>query len=608
MKAIAIRPIRSTQVPDKSSSIAKPEQSPRRLSTPRRLTTCVAAVLATAISVFAFEVTSAAEATLFADVIYDNGSIVTNVLEGREVEAVAVLGGLIVATGDSDHVMSLAGPQTKIVDLQGRTVLPGFYDNHNHIGGERDARVIDWEHIQSRQELLDALAERASELSDGEWILGTLQNENMPQAKLPTRWEMDEVTPDNPVAMRRGHITLANSLAMKLADITSDTPTPPGGGIDRNDDGEPIGWFWEGAGRRLVMDAVPPPPPTPDDIAEEGIRKQLTELLSYGITSVNVPGMRPHTLRWIQDVYRQWGNELPRATVQIRLSPGYDSYDNTDEGVAVSIDELSGLSFVTGFGNNRLKLGAVKMSIDGGFSAAAFNTLEPYPNREEEYYGVVRIPEDVLYRVSSRAHQLGWQLGIHAIGDGAVQMATDVLARILAENPREDHRHFLHHVSVLPPEATLKKLAENEILVASQPNFTYSLGPYNASPALSPERLQTNNPQKSLLDHNIRVSYGSDGMPTGPLVGIYAAVTRKGVDGKVYGPGERVSLRQAIQMYTLAPAYMNFCEDSRGTIEKGKVADMVVLGEDIFSVAPERLMEIPIDMTIVAGKVLFVRE
>jgi hypothetical protein len=549
--------------------------------------------------------TAFAQDAIAPDTIFRNGRIYTNTADGAFAEAAAVLDGRIAAVGDFDRIERLAGTATEIVDLNGRVVLPGFYDNHVHLGAETDTRVQDWEHIASKEALLAALADRAAELPAGEWILGTLQNENMPQARLPTRWEIDTVTPDHPVSMRRGHITLANSLAMDLAGITNDTPAPPGGSIDRNERGEPTGWFWEGAGRRLVMHAVPPPPSTPDDVAMRRLRAQLTDLFRYGITSLNVAGMRPHTLRWMQAVYAKWGDELPRATVQLRLSPGYDSYDDVEVGIAAAIEELESLSFVTGFGHDRLKLGAVKMSIDGGFSAAAFLTLEPHPNHDDEYYGVQRIPQHVLYEVGRRAHELGWQLGIHAIGDGAIELTADTLARIVTEHPRDDHRHFMHHVSVLPPDSTLQKIAENDLLVASQPNFTYSLGPYNASPALSAARLQTNNPQRSLLSRGIRVSYGSDGMPTGPLVGIYAAVTRKGVDGKVYGPDERVSLEDAIRMYTLESAYLTFDEDERGTIETGKVADMIVLGEDIFGVSPERIMDIPIDMTIVGGRILY---
>jgi predicted amidohydrolase YtcJ len=160
----------------------------------------------------------------------------------------------------------------------------------------------------------------------------------------------------------------------------------------------------------------------------------------------------------------------------------------------------------------------------------------------------------------------------------------------------------------MPPDDTLDIMAKYDILVASQPNFTYSLGPHNAAPALSPERLATNNPQKTLIDRNIKLSYGSDGMPTDPRVGIYAAVTRKGEDGKVYGPQEAVSLPDAIRMYTQAPAYLNFLEDERGSITPGKVADFVVLGRDIYETDPEQLMSLPVDMTIVGGKLVYTRK
>ncbi len=541
-----------------------------------------------------------------ADVIYENGRVYTNVLNQTAVQAVAVRDGEILAVGSTAEMEKLAGSSTAKVDLLGRAMLPGFYDNHIHLGSDGDRRVQDWEAVSSKEELLAKLAERAAALPKGEWILAGLANETMPQERLPTRWEMDAVTPDHPVSMRRGHITLANSLAMKLANVTDATEAPPGGGIDRNDKGQAIGWFREGSGRRMIMKAVPPPPRAPDAEAEAELRSQLTKLLPLGITSINVAGMRPEDMRWMQEVYEKWGEDLPRSTVQLRLWPGYDAYDDALEGAEASIKEMESLGFKTGYGTDRLKIGAIKTSIDGGFSAAAFWTLEPYPGHHDEY-GVVRIPKEAFYRLAKRANQLGWQLGTHAIGDAAVKMVVEVYKQVLDEDPRPDARLFVHHFSVKPPEETLKIMEDYHILVASQPNFTYSLGPYNASPALSPERLATNNPQKTIIDHNIVISYGSDGMPTDPRVGIYAAVTRKGEDGKVYGPQEAVTLPVAVDLYTQAPAYLNFLENERGSITPGKVADFVVLGQDIFSTDPEQLMSLPIDMTIVGGKVLYQR-
>lgn len=544
-------------------------------------------------------------AELTADVVYYNGKIVTVNDDFALVEALAVREGKIIAVGSNSAVRRLASADTRLVDLQGKTVLPGFYDGHNHIGpGNLDPNVQDWRDVASREELFEALQRRAAELPEDGWVVGNLRNENMPQHILPTGLDIDKVVPDHPVFLRRGHITVVNSLAMRMARITRATPEPPGGAIEKNEKGELIGWLREGSGRRLVSRIMPPPPPPDEKAAREGIRDSLQNLLSYGITSVNVPGVGPSQLRWFQDVYALWGEKLPRATVQIRVNPGYDVYDDALEGAEAAIRVIEGLSFHTGFGDDRLKLGAIKMSIDGGFSAAGFWTIPAYPNRPD-YHGVIRIPEEALYRVGKRAHDLGWQLGIHAIGDGAIKMCVDVFERILKESPRPDHRHYIHHFSVMPPEQTFKQMAELGVSVCSQPNFTYSLGPYNASPGLTEERLATNNPQRTLLEYGIPLSYGSDGMPTGPLVGIYAAVTRKGVDGKVYGPEESLTVQEAIKAYTWGPAYQNFDEKERGSLEVGKVADMVVLSEDILTVDPERIKDLWVEQTVLAGQVLY---
>jgi predicted amidohydrolase YtcJ len=546
-----------------------------------------------------------AQSSLPPDVIYHTGKIFMGNEDSDIVEALAVRDGRIIAVGSSADLERLASDETRLVDLQGKTVLPGFYENHNHVSaGNLDPRVQNWRDIASREDLLTALSERAAELPTGEWIIGTLRNENMPQHKLPTRWEIDEVVAGHPVFLRRGHISVANSLALQQAGITSDTPDPPGGKIEKNDDGEPIGWQRESSGHRQVTGVIPPPPPPDANQARDQIQDQLESLLSHGITSVNVPGVRPEELGWFQDVYSRAGERIPRAIVQLRVRPGYDQYDDAMEGADSANAEIEALSFHTGFGNERMKLGAIKMSIDGGFSAAGFWTIPGYPDRPD-YHGVIRIPEEALYRVAKRAHDRGWQLGIHAIGDGAVQMSVNVLERIVTESPRPDHRHYIHHFSVMPPEETFRKMVKWGILVSSQPNFTYSLGPYNASPGLTPERLETNNPQRTVLRYGIPLSYGSDGMPTGPLVGIYAAVTRKGVDGKVYGPDERLTIEEAVRAYTMGSAYQNFDEDNWGSLEIGKFADMVILNEDILTVDPDRIKDLWVEQTIINGVLVY---
>lgn len=220
---------------------------------------------------------------------------------------------------------------------------------------------------------------------------------------------------------------------------------------------------------------------------------------------------------------------------------------------------------------------------------------------------MIRIPAEAFYPVPRRAHELGWQLVIHTMGDGAVKMVVDQLERILEEMPRENHRHYLHHVAVKPPEETIDKMARLGIGVSSQPSFTVGLGAF-AVEALAGEREATMNPTKSLLDAGVWVSWDSDGAPYGPRVSLWTGITRKGWDDAVYGAEEAVSREEAIRLHAWAPAYQTFDENNRGTIEVGKFADFVVLGENIFTVDADRIRYIPILKTIVSGKVIYTAE
>jgi len=543
-----------------------------------------------------------AQGALEPDVVFVNGKIITLDGAGRIVEAVAARDGRIVAVGTNREIRALAGQSTRVIDVQGRTVIPGFYDNHAHLGTGRDPSIQEWDHISSWEELAAALRARAREVPEGEWIQAHLSTERLPEQVLPTRRELDRVVPNHPVALHRMHVMLVNSLALEKAGITRDTPDPRGGRIDRDERGEPNGILREQPAHRLVERVIPEWQPDPES-AEQTLRNQLRHLASLGITSVNVPGVRPHVLPRLQKVYERWGDELPRVTVQIRISPGFDMYDDPEEGIRTELGYIEGLRFYTGFGNDRIKLGAIKMSVDGGMTGQAAWLIDPYKH-DPDFHGVVRIPPEVLYAVGRRAHDLGWQLGIHAIGDAAVQAAVDVLDRILTESPRDDHRHYLHHIEVKPPEATLDKMARHGIIAAMQPNFTYSLAPYVEN-ALAQEKLGSVNPQKELIERGIRISFGSDGLPLGPLVGIYAAVTRKGINGVVYGPDQRIGVLDALRYYTLGSAYMTFDEDERGSIEVGKYADMTVLSGDILTIDPERILDLQALMTVVGGEVIY---
>lgn len=438
-----------------------------------------------------------------------------------------------------------------------------------------------------------------------EWIVGALSREVWPNQILPTRDDLDTGTTANPVMLTRGpHTTVLNSMALEWAEIDRATTFPGGGHIGHDANGEPDGRLYDSA-RRLAAGIAPPARDTGFDFDQgvENLRNVLLQFASAGITSVNVACVKPEELRYFQALYARHGDELPRAVLQIRLRPGFDVYDDLEQSVGVAIAEMEALGFVTGFGNERLRIGAIKMSVDGGLSAPAYWSLEPYEDRPD-YTGAIRIPAEAFYPVARRAQQLGWQLGIHALGDGAVQMVVDELEKILQEFPRDDHRHYLHHVAVKPPPATLRKMACYKIGVASQPAFTVGLGAF-AVESLAGERETTMNPTRSLLDARIWVSWGSDGAPYGPRVTLWTGITRKGWDDRVYGADEAVGRELALRLHTWAPAYQNFLEDEQGTIEAGKRADFTIVGENFMTMDADRIRYLPLVATIVGGKQIY---
>lgn len=580
---------------------------------PRVLTLTVPAATLV-LSLVGCRTSNRADAASGPDVVYHGGTIVTANETFDVVEAVAVEDGRIVAIGSVDEVRAQAGPDTRDVDLEGATMLPGFFDNHVHAGGGGGS-LMEWKGgmisevpawlrgITTNEALYEAIRDRAASLGPGEWVMGSLSREIWPNQTLPDRWDLDAAVADRPVYLTRGpHTSIMNSRVLELAGITRQTEFIGGGEVSKDESGEPDGRLYDAA-RRLVADVLPDDDargPVPFEQQIENLRHRMLEFASMGVTSVNVASVRPRQIRLFQATYERYGEQLPRATLQLRLSPGYDTWDDLSEGVRASIEEMESLGFVTGFGNDRLRLGAIKMSIDGGLSAPVFWSLEPYESRPD-FQGVIRIPAEAFYPVAKRAHELGWQLGIHTMGDGAVKMVVDQMERILSESPRDGHRHYLHHVAVKPPPETIETMARLGIGVASQPAFTVGLGSY-AVEALAGEREATMNPTRSLLDAGIWVSWGSDGAPHGPRVSLWTGITRRGWDDRVYGAEEAVSRQEAIRLHTWAPAYQTFSEDVTGSIEVGKYADFVILGEDILTMDPERIRYMPILSTIVEGR------
>ena len=526
------------------------------------------------------------------DLILHNGKIFTADELLSTYSAVAVRDGRIVALGWEGLREQYRAART--IDVDAKLVVPGFIDTHIHVSGDPE-RWVDLTGLENMAELKARVTRKAEQLGSGEWITGYGWSEDeLAELRKPLRWDLDEATPVNPVVLTRagGHSSVANSLALEAAGIAPDTEPPPGGIIELDENGEMNGILREGA-QGLVRSMVPDP--TPEELRLSFIQN-LRGLLPLGITGIIQAGVGIQGYEQWEDIYREHRGELPRAAVQFRVPPNADR----------AMEMLNRFGKTTGDGDEWLRVGPMKFFVDGGYTGAAAWTLEPYKG-QPGYYGTgALIDEEGLYRISKTAHDLGWQMGFHTIGDAAIKMTIDVWSRIIDESPRADHRHYLNHFTVRPPAETMQKMASHNIHIAQQPNFTYTLeGRYADN--LDGERRQTNNPLRSPMSHGVFVALGSDILPIGPMVGLYAAVTRKGMTGEVYGPSEALTMPEAIVGYTRLAAHLTFEEDVKGSLEVGMYADMVVLSQDLLTIDPDETMETEVDMTILGGTVVYER-
>ena len=517
------------------------------------------------------------------DTLFVNGRIATIDPGLNVVSAVAVAGDRIVAVGGDELREVYVADRT--VDLDGRFMMPGFVDSHTHLSGspQRHIALMD---TRSIEEIKGLVADKAEELGPGEWITGYGWSEDvMAEARRPLRADLDEAAPDNPVMLTRagGHSAVFNSRALRLAEVDVTTVQPDGGVIEKDDAGELNGVIRER--QDIVSHLIPV-------ATNEEVRDSLIEVLRdqfrLGITSVTQAGIDAEDFAEWETIYRLHRGSLPRAYVQI--------FWQTPEAMRT-------FGKKTGDGDEFLRVGPVKLFIDGGFTGPAAYTKEPYRG-EDEFRGKLSHEPEEITRVISQSNEAGWQLGIHAIGDAAIELAVDELAEALDAKPRFDHRHYLNHFTVMPSSETMSKMAEYGIAITQQPNFTYTLeGRY--VDYLDGERVEHNNPLRSPMNHGVHVAISSDILPIGPMVGIYAAVTRKGMSGRVFGPGEALTVMEALQGYTLNGAWLSFEEDAKGSIEPGKLADFVVLDRDILEIDPAHIMDIRVLQTWLGGTLVY---
>ena len=537
-----------------------------------------------------------------ADLLLVHGKVVTVDDAFSIKSAVAVKGGRIIAVGGDELLQRYKGATT--IDLHGLTLLPGFIDDHLHPQA-LSPRSIDAAQARSIGELQEMIRKKAEQLGKGEWITGYGWAEaNLAEKRNVLRSDLDEAAPDNPVALVRagGHSIVGNSRALALAAIDRNTPKPLRGVIEHNAEGEPNGIIRER--NDLYLHLVPA-----DSFAalRSGYVESLRHMLTLGLTSVIVAASsirdevkvedRPEqpdnmaTFKNYQDIYGEYGDTLPRAVVEIGY-PGEKA--------------LCAYPHKTGWGDDRLKLGAIgeAPAVDGGFTGPTAWTSQDYKGqpgfRGQPFF---KDRED-LQQLADSVARCGWQLGLHAIGDAAIDRATEVYAAALEKYPRPDARWYLAHFTMTPTDATLALMVKARILAAAQPNFLYTLENRYVE-TLDGERLEHVNPVGRPMKKGVFIAFGSDNLPIDPRVGLYAAVTRKGMSGRVYGPDEAVSIQEALRMYTVNSAYLSWDEHKKGSIEAGKLADLIVLDRDPLTVPPEQLLTMRVLTTIVNGKVVY---
>ena len=529
-----------------------------------------------------------------ADAAYINGRIWTVDSARPEAGAVAVSGGRILAVGSTDEIRAFIGGNTAVVDLRGRLMVPGFIDNHTHfISGGFQMSQVNLRHVKDEAEFARIIAARAREYP-GKWITGGDWDHDLwRSSRLPARDLIDPVTSETPVFVSRydGHMGLANSAALKLAGITKDTPDPVGGTIVRDPaTGEPTGILKDAA-----MDPIWPliPDPAEGELLRAA-RAALAEANRHGITSV-------------QDMAYAYGagdigtyeelNRLGELTARMYCRTYISDWKSlADAGVHA------------GSGSEMIRLGSLKGFADGSLGSSTALFFEKYLN--EDTYGLPgdALADGRLERWMTSADSARLQLSIHAIGDSANSLILGIFARIAGKNPPWDRRFRIEHAQHISPEDFSRFRALN-VIACVQPYHAIDDGRWAAG-RIGEERCKTTYAFRTFLDNGVRICFGSDWTvaPISPVLGIYAAVTRRTTDGanpSGWHPEQKISVAEAIRGYTIDAAYAAFEENEKGSITTGKMADFTVLEDDILAIDPAAIENVQVAMTILGGKIVY---
>ncbi len=527
------------------------------------------------------------------DLILTNAKIWTVDPAHPEAEAVAVWQGRIIAVGSANDILKLRTPSTTVLDVHGKRVLPGFIDDHTHfMEGGFQLQSIDLRDAADAQEFARRIAERVKKYP-GRWVTGgDWDHDRWPGGRLPTKQIIDGVAPNTPVFVRRydWHMAVANSHALELAKITKETPDPPGGTIVKDPvTGEPTGLLKDEA-MSLVYAHIPDPS---EEERLEAAEVALKEARTWGVTSIQDVSSRYDlaTFRTLRDRGKL------TARFHCRL-PLWQWKDLKEVGVRVP------------FGDEWLRIGSLKAFVDGSLGSSTALFFDKYVSEDTKGLPMDVVLDGRLEQWARSADSAGLQLSIHAIGDSANSWLLDLFETIAQTNPAWDRRFRIEHAQHIHPN-DFARFAKLGVIASAQPYHAIDDGRW-AEKRIGRERCKTTYAFRTFLDNNVHLSFGSDWTvaPMNPLWGIYAAVTRRTTDEANPGgwfPEQKISVNEAIACYTINNAYAVFEENEKGSITVGKLADLVVLSEDILTIDPVRIEHVLVDMTIVGGTIVHQR-
>ena len=506
-------------------------------------------------------------------------------------EAISVSGNLITTVDSNKEVRKLLNKNTLVIDAKGQILIPGFTDSHLHfIEGGLRLKSVQLRDALTPEDFIARIKAFAETIKPGTWITGGDWNHELWGGELPCREWIDKVTPNNPIWINRldGHMALANSIALKAANITKDTPDIKGGTIVRSSNGEPTGIFKDNA-MKLITRIIPEPS---EEMKDKALKSAMQYVARQGVTSVHNMGT------WNElEIFERAHNEgklHTRISAAVPLETWEQLYDKINS---------------EGNGDQWLRIGALKTFMDGSLGSHTAAFFEPYADAPNDTGLLLTQPEKLNYLIS-RADKAGLQIITHAIGNRAINIVLNIYERVARKNGRRDRRFRIEHVQHIIP-SDIPRFHKLGIIASMQPYQLIDDGQW-AEKVIGSDRLKTSFAFHSLLNAKTHIIFGSDWYvePPIPLDGIYAAVTRQTLDGKNpdgWISEQKISVEEALKCYTINPAYATFEEKLKGSLEPGKLADFVIINKDIINIPPEEIRNAHVMITVVDGKIVYER-